>query len=282
MINIGILLDVCGIVYSETQLLKLETLVNNLIKNLLEKNSSNIDHSTSFDEPVKDEFFDENILEIKDDIFNEPEEFDFKHHALENHPMSNFLFGKSTKSNYLMEPAMIKKEPCGVEIKDNSDLKLIEVKSESFNTTRNLNDNNIKMSDNFETFDGIKAEENSETIFSENLGIKKEYSEELNDLNESNYVPRGNKLQKCKFCKKNFTELPRHIAIAHHACILCDKTFTTNQNLNNHVASVHEKLKPHRCDLCNASFASKSHLMIRHRYSRTCVSQKKKNFQELG
>ena len=74
MINIGILLDVCGIVYSETQLLKLETLVNNLIKNMLEKNSSNIDHSTLFDEPVKEEFFDDNILEIKDDLFVEPEE----------------------------------------------------------------------------------------------------------------------------------------------------------------------------------------------------------------
>ena len=74
MINIGILLDVCGIVYSETQLLKLETLVNNLIKDLLEKNSSNIDHFTTCDEPVKEEFFDENTLDIKDDLFNEPEE----------------------------------------------------------------------------------------------------------------------------------------------------------------------------------------------------------------
>ena len=61
MINVGILLDVCGIVYSETQLLKLETLVNDFIKNLLEKKSSNIDHSISYDEPAKEEFFDESI-----------------------------------------------------------------------------------------------------------------------------------------------------------------------------------------------------------------------------
>ena len=70
MINIGILLDVCGIVYSETQLLKLETLVNNLIKNLLEKNSSDNAHSKSWDEPVKEEFFDENILEIKGQLIS--------------------------------------------------------------------------------------------------------------------------------------------------------------------------------------------------------------------
>ena len=74
MINIGILLDACGITYSETQLLKLETLVNDLIKKLLEKNSSDIDHFTTCDDPVKEEFFDDNILEIKDDSFDEPEE----------------------------------------------------------------------------------------------------------------------------------------------------------------------------------------------------------------
>ena len=73
MINIGILLDVCGILYSETQLQKLETLVNDLIKSLLEKNSSNINHFTTCNEPVKEEFLDENPLEIKDDICNEPD-----------------------------------------------------------------------------------------------------------------------------------------------------------------------------------------------------------------
>ena len=74
MINIGILLDACGITYSETKLLKLETLVNDLIKKLLEKNSSDIDHFTICDDPVKEEIFDDNILEIKDDPLIEPKE----------------------------------------------------------------------------------------------------------------------------------------------------------------------------------------------------------------
>ena len=72
MINIGILLDVCGIAYSGTQLLKLETLVNNLIKKLLEKNSSNPDPLNISDDNIKQEFDEENLLEIKDDLFNEP------------------------------------------------------------------------------------------------------------------------------------------------------------------------------------------------------------------
>ena len=72
MINIGILLEVCGIAYSETQLLKLETLVNNLIKKLLEKNSSNPDPLNISDDNIKQEFDEENLLEIKDDLFNEP------------------------------------------------------------------------------------------------------------------------------------------------------------------------------------------------------------------
>ena len=101
MINIGILLDVCGIVYSETQLLKLETLVNDFIKNLLEKNSSNIDHSISYDEPVKEEFFDENILEIKDDPFNEPEEnpLEIKDDISKGQLMSKSPFQISQKTN---------------------------------------------------------------------------------------------------------------------------------------------------------------------------------------
>ena len=74
MINIGILLDACGITYSETQLLKLETLVNGLITKLLEKNSSDPDPLNTSDDPIKQEFFEENLLEIKDDLFNEPGE----------------------------------------------------------------------------------------------------------------------------------------------------------------------------------------------------------------
>ena len=92
MINIGILLDVCGITYSETQLLKLETLVNDLIKNLLEKNSSDIDHFTTCNDPVKEEFFDENILEIKDDPLIEPEGNPLEiRDDLSNEPEENIL-----------------------------------------------------------------------------------------------------------------------------------------------------------------------------------------------
>ena len=93
MINIGILLDVCGITYSETQLLKLETLVNDLIKKLLEKNSSDIDHFTTIDDPVKEEFFDDNILEIKDDPFDEPEEnpLEIKDDIISNERKENIL-----------------------------------------------------------------------------------------------------------------------------------------------------------------------------------------------
>ena len=100
MINIGILLEVCGIAYTETQLLKLETLVNNLITKLLEKNSSYPDPLNTSDDPIKQEFFEENLLEIKDDLFNEPGENPLEiKDDLPNKPEENMLEIMDMSSN---------------------------------------------------------------------------------------------------------------------------------------------------------------------------------------
>ena len=94
MINVGILLDVCGITYSETQLLKLETLINNLIKKkLLEKNSSDHDPSTTSVALIKQKLFEENTFEIEYDLPSDPLEHfeentieikDFPNESIEN------------------------------------------------------------------------------------------------------------------------------------------------------------------------------------------------------
>ena len=82
-------------------------------------------------------------------MFFSHEEFNFKHHAMENHPMSYLLFGKSENdeemaqeeksdidencenvpsilinSNSIIDPTMIRKESNDTEIKVNNDLKL--------------------------------------------------------------------------------------------------------------------------------------------------------------
>eukprot|EP00188_Purpureofilum_apyrenoidigerum_P001875 Plantae.Rhodophyta-Purpureofilum_apyrenoidigerum.ctg20846.p1 GENE.Plantae.Rhodophyta-Purpureofilum_apyrenoidigerum.ctg20846~~Plantae.Rhodophyta-Purpureofilum_apyrenoidigerum.ctg20846.p1 ORF type:complete len:304 (+),score=71.58 Plantae.Rhodophyta-Purpureofilum_apyrenoidigerum.ctg20846:65-976(+) len=44
------------------------------------------------------------------------------------------------------------------------------------------------------------------------------------------------------------------------ACHLCTSTFTARFNLNKHIRTVHENLRPFHCDVCNASFQQKCHL----------------------
>ena len=42
-------------------------------------------------------------------------------------------------------------------------------------------------------------------------------------------------------------------------CNDCDKTFTRNDNLSQHIKVVHEKLKPHQCGICSKTFSRKQH-----------------------
>ena len=153
-------------------------------------------------------------LKCPECMFFSQEEFDFKHHAMENHPMSDLLFGKSENneemaqikeksdtdenydnvpltsinSNSLIDHPMIKKESFDSEIKDNNDFKSIEMNGEYFVPTTNFkNDNAIIKNENpvhLESSEGIRVEENSETVFVENLDMKEEYSEELDDQND--------------------------------------------------------------------------------------------------
>jgi hypothetical protein len=104
MINVGILLDVCGITYSETQLLKLETLINNLIKKLLEKNSSDHDPSTTSGDLIKQKLFEENTFEIEDDLPDDPLEY-FEENTLEIKDFPN-----ESIENYFIEVEPVFKE----------------------------------------------------------------------------------------------------------------------------------------------------------------------------
>ena len=107
-------------------------------------------------------------LKCPECMFFSHEEFNFKHHAMENHPLSYLLFGKSENneemaqheeksdidenyenvlstsinSNSLIENTMIEKESFDSEIKVNNDLKLIEMNGEYFVPTMNLKDDN--------------------------------------------------------------------------------------------------------------------------------------------
>ena len=40
-------------------------------------------------------------------------------------------------------------------------------------------------------------------------------------------------------------------------CTLCNKSFAFKQNLNNHIKTVHDKVKFYKCDLCCKAFGHK-------------------------
>ena len=108
-----------------------------------------------------------NCLKCPECMFFSQEELDFKDHAVKNHPMSNAFFNKFD-SNSFIDPAMIKEELCDTISKGNCDLNF-----------SGINDKYV---------DRIKVEENSETIFAENLDLK-QYSKESYEQNESDYDP---------------------------------------------------------------------------------------------
>ena len=258
-----------------------------------------------------DEFY---FLKCPECMFFSQEENDFRGHAIENHPLSNTLFGnldnegmaeqeyesnlgedlpstsKNSRSIYdnLIDPSMIKEEFCEPEIEDNDgDLNCSEPNFAYFVSTNILEDDNPIVEENseyLESSDEIDQEEKNEDVFAEVFKMKKRKRNDSNDQNDSEYTPKhkGNKLQQCKFCGKKVPRLNRHIRLVHeekkrpHACNLCDKAFTQNVHLTQHIAEIHEKLKPHICDLCNASFGRKSHLM-RHRGSAGCMRNISKN-----
>ena len=85
----------------------------------------------------------------------------------------------------------------------------------------------------------------------------------------------------CDTCKKQYTrkqDLQRHIASVHEglkpfSCQSCDSKFPNNQNLKKHIATVHEGKKPFnwgsfKCQTCDSSFANnrnlKNHISVVH------------------
>ncbi|XP_070498841.1 zinc finger protein 62-like [Chironomus tepperi] len=73
----------------------------------------------------------------------------------------------------------------------------------------------------------------------------------------------------CELCGKMFVNLRSHIQQVHqkirnHKCSICDKEFGKRSGLVRHIMTVHEKMKCWTCDVCEKSFGEKTQL-LRHR-----------------
>ena len=271
MINIGILLDVCGITYSETQLLKLETLVNNLIKKLLEKNSSNIEHFTTCDDPVKEEFFDENILEIKDDPLIEPEENPLKiRDDLSNEPEENILEVVNDIPN----------EPIESDFRKNSEVeRVFKEEQNDSKVDQNLAPKYDCESSTCRKLYGPDLRQlwctqctlPSRLRKKQRTRLKVKQNEKVNKEESIIIDQDKNKIYQCSKCNQNFDEkeaIFQHMASTHRnekmkiPCLECKTTFIKVTKLRTHYKLVHEGKKIHKCPYCDTCFSKKGNVRV--------------------
>ncbi|XP_063217924.1 zinc finger protein 98-like isoform X2 [Bacillus rossius redtenbacheri] len=83
------------------------------------------------------------------------------------------------------------------------------------------------------------------------------------------YKQQKNLKKHCeRFCRKKFhSRVGKRKRFNLLRCDVCDRKFTTNQHLKNHVLT-HGGKRPYTCDICECSFIYKSHV-TRHRLTHT-------------
>ena len=269
MINIGILLDVFGIAYSETQLLKLETLVNNLITKLLEKNSSDPDPLNTSGDPIKEDFFAENILEIKDGLFIEPEEntleikddipYEPKENTLEiRDDITNEPIEGDFRKNSEVEPVFIEEQ------NDSKDDQNLKYDCES-NTCRKLYGPDLRQlwCTQCTLPSKLRKKQRTQPKVKQNEKIK----EESNGMIDQD----KNEIYHCSKCNQNFDEkeaIFQHMASTHRndqkkiPCPECKTTFIKVTKLRTHYKEVHEGKKTHKCPYCDNCFSRQGKLRV--------------------
>ena len=278
MINIGNLLDFCGISYTEKQLVELDKLVNELLKKLslqqFDSNGTKQQHDSTLDSEDKssnEDFYSETKLKPM-------EKFDFK---------SDLHYDNTIKEEIL--------EESDIEIKEelaNDPFASLETFNNSENVSDMVHEENMESIDSLHhepvksvhdglkplrcnDFDGSKSED-----LEFEMEIRSETSESSND---AKLLFPINKEFKCNNCNAAFSRkvyIDRHIKSVHGGvkslkCDICDKSFSYSGYLRNHIESVHNQTKFFKCNICDKSFSLKGNLK-KHTES---YHEEKKSFQ---
>ena len=231
-------------------------------------------------------------------IFFSKEENQFQDHAIELHPLSFVLFGKSEEQIDFQLEECDYDSPNSVNINSFNESKIYqniveeEISAEDCRNAIKNELSNETIGDDCFDYDPL-IQQDTKSKF--DLISCNDFSESSNEVfehkcKECNYscrqkchlkvhfdsVHKGLKPYKCPncdyFCSQNGA-LKQHIAAVHERkrpfkCLTCDSSFTLNRSLKKHIESVHEGKKPFSCSKCNASFSEggslKRHILTVH------------------
>ena len=235
MINIGILLDVCGISYTDIQLAKLDKLVNELLKKLslqkFDSDKSIQQHDSTLDSEGKSRNEDFSI-ETKLKSF---EEFYFK-----SEPNCNITITEEITESAIEIKEEFPKDPFA--------------SLEIFNNSENDSD--------------IMLEENKSFVCE---ACDTSFKQKSDCISHIATVHEGKKPFKCDECVYEFLQcssLNKHITAIHERkkpfkCNECGATFTQKSSLKIHISTtIHEGKKPFKCNECCATFTQNKSLKV--------------------
>ena len=241
------------------------------------------------------------FLNCPECAFNTKEENCFQEHAMENHPLSFVLFGKSegdlsvledtepvTSDNYIIEHMS----------KDNLHLPSDSYESLSLPIKQECDESNLGdeefLVDHNSYMDYCEPKlEHSENTLEEYswqddpLSVSKKVAPKKRTYKFScdicgcsfnrncklkhhiEVVHEGKKPFKCKICGVRFTEkgnLKKHTVAKHEGkkpfqCWICGYSCPQSNDLKKHISLVHEGNKPYKCSMCQSSFSQNGKLL---------------------
>ena len=229
-------------------------------------------------------------LKCPECAFNTNIENKFTDHAVENHPLSFVLFGKSEEVtkvkmeedtenswsifsyiNESVEPIQVKNEPNETNVEENINNANPDINESNTSNQTNYNENA------FSTPAAIRNKGRHATISEKWANWRKAHEKNR---------PKTNVLQsttiKCKDCKfvcRAMATLNRHIATVHSLatnlhfnCNICDQVYSSQLGLDKHVFKEHEGKNHFECERCEYKCKEKEQLMA---HSKTVHEGKK-------
>mgnify|MGYP001357969843 FL=1 len=285
MIKLSILLDVCGISYTEKQLLKLEKLVNDLLKQYIKNDFKEVNPEENLPE-IKTELEDEERLSVENELLE-----DIK--VDENIVNEDVTIQQNLNLNLISKETKREQDPF-VGIYDPNNQENLEIKDGLiYDSFEKVGTNENSFNDYLE---GEKIDQGSDTI---NRFVKSDTAAQseptclecgllfesivLLNLHQDmthkcllSFEERSKKKWQCPLCKNSFDDgkiflhvksceilqankqakkLEKHLPKS-YPCDKCHLKFRTSLRKKLHVKEIHDKVFDHICSKCGDKFAS--------------------------